>query len=202
LIGKNICWLALLVLVPILVFAGENTGLNLSIDPAKNVGEITRLSNEQDLIRIYGKKNVKRIEVGVGEGEVAEGTILFPNTDKQISIEWKEKFNKPDRFTIYKANSAWRLKQGIRVGDSLEKVKMINNSDFKITGFEWDYPGRTVSWGKGLLPNQLQLDFEPSTNIPWAEFSLVLGDKKYSSKNKVIRKLNLKIRRISIRWDL
>ena len=76
-------------LIPITVLAGTNSNLNLSIDPAKNVGEITKLSTEQDLIRLYGKRNVKRTEIGVGEGEVVKGTILFPDTDKEILIEWK-----------------------------------------------------------------------------------------------------------------
>jgi hypothetical protein len=179
-----------------------DTAQNWVIKPELNVGEITKNSSEQDLIKIYGKKNIKRTEIDVGEGEVVLGTILFPETKKQITIKWKEGFSKPDRITVAHINSTWRLNNGIKIGSTLEEVERLNKGPFKLTGFEWDYPGRTVSWEKGKLPAQIQLDFEYTADIPQEEFIQVLGDRNLSSKNRFIRKMNLKVKTIFIRWDI
>jgi len=196
-------WFGFIIVFSFLSASGfADTTPNWVINPEVNVGKITKNTSEKDLIRIYGKKNVKRIEIGIGEGEVVLGTVLFPETNKQITIEWKENFSNPGRITVAHINSTWRLNSGVKVGSTLEEVEKINEEPFKLTGFEWDYPGRTVSWEKGKLPVQLQLDFDYNADIPQAELVQVLGDGYFSSKNRVIRKMNLKVKTIFIRWGI
>lgn len=176
--------------------------IDLLIKPATNVGAITKTTTEADLKRIYGAKNVQRYEVGVGEGEVVPGTILFPGTKRELTIEWEKAYRNPVRITISKPKSEWSLNSGIKIGSTQEEVEKANGGDFKLTGFEWDYPGRTVSWEKAKLPPQLQLDLDPTVQLPWQEYSKVLGDNFYSTQNKVIRKLKLVVSVIYIRWDI
>ncbi len=185
--------------VPLLVFAGSST--NRTVDPEKYVGAITKKVSEKDLIQLYGKKNVKRFNIAIGEGETVEGTILFRGSKDEISIEWKEKFKKPIRISISHKVSSWKLKSGISIGNTLHKIEGINGKAFKITGFEWDYPGRTTSWEKGKLSPNLQLDFEQQADIPGKELSKVTGDSRFSSQNEIIKKLKLTVKVIYIRWD-
>ena len=46
--------------------------------PNKQVGLINADANEQSIIEAYGKENVVREEVGIGEGETILATIVFP----------------------------------------------------------------------------------------------------------------------------
>ncbi|VAW74049.1 hypothetical protein MNBD_GAMMA12-2731 [hydrothermal vent metagenome] len=186
--------------IPVLIFAVASP--NRIVDPDKYIGAITKNTSEIDLIKLYGKKNVKRIEIGVGEGETVDGTVLFMGSRSEIFIEWKKKFTIPGRVSIHHKNSSWKLKKGIRFGSTLSEVEKINGKPIKITGFEWDYPGRTTSWGKGKLNSNLQLDFEPRADIPGIELSKVSGDGSFSSENKIIKKLKLTVKVIYIRWDL
>jgi hypothetical protein len=173
-----------------------------TIEPKTRVGEISPTSTESDLIKIYGKKNVKRSKIAVGEGELVEGTILFPNTPDEITIEWKEKLKYPERITISHPNTSWKIISGVKIGTTLEQLEVINKSKFKLTGFEWDYPGRTVSWENGILPVQLQLDLSSDTDISFEELNQVSGDGEFSSNNEIIRKMKLRVERIFIRWDI
>lgn len=174
------------------------------IRPAKHAGPITHDTTEQDLIRLYGKDNVKRVDVYIGEGETLPGTVLFPDTPKELTIEWGGLYVAPSRLTITRRDSVWKIDKGIKVGDTLERVEKLNRKAFRLTGFEWDYPGRTVSWEHGKLPVQLQLDFDFDVDMPLPpeEYTKVLGDGDFSSRNPTIRKLKLKVERIFIRWDL
>ena len=184
-----------------MVFTNANAELRWVINPQDSVGKIIKTSSERDLIRIYGSTNVIRSEIYIGEGEVVLGSILYPNTNKQLSIEWKEEFSKPGRISLTQVNSMWRLDNGIAVGSTLDEVEKINGGPFIITGFEWDYPGQTVSWQEGRIPVQLQLGFDYNTNISQDEFLQVLGESHFSSQNKTIRKMNLSVKKIYIRWD-
>ena len=76
-----------------------------------------------------------------------------------------------------------------------------NSTNFKLTGFEWDYPGRTTSWAKGKLSKSLQLDFWTDKKIADSDARKVAGDSEIMSSNRVIQKMKLKVKIIFIRWD-
>lgn len=99
-------------------------------------------------------------------------------------------------------NTKWQTSSGIMIGTSLDEIERINKGIFKLTGFGWDYPGRTVSWGNGVLPIQLQLDLRPGTEVSDDKFMQVLGDGYFESSNEVIKSMNLKVKRIFVRWDI
>ena len=172
------------------------------VAPKTKVGEITRTSSEADLIKIYGKENLKRTSIPLGEGMEIEGTILFPHTNKELTIQWKDNFSQPNIITISTNQTVWKTSSGITIGTTLNEVEKINEDTFKLTGFEWDYPGRTVSWEKGALSTALQIDFESDVSLPWKEYEQVMGSDSFSSDNQIMRKLNLKVTHIHIRWDI
>lgn len=181
--------------------AAASPEIDLIINPNTNVGAIHKNTTEQDLIKLYGKDNVTRHDVDIGEGETVPGTILFPGTRRELTIEWQGPYSKPVRLSVVRTDSEWTLASGVRVGSTLDDIAKANNGMFKLTGFEWDYPGRTVSWEKGKLDQHLQLDLGSDVEVPMKEYTQVLGDTSYRSDNPVIRKMQLKVEAIYIRWD-
>ena len=58
--------------------------VNWTCVPGEKVGLINKDFTEAAIIKAYGKENVKREEISMGEGEVAIATVVFPKTDNEI----------------------------------------------------------------------------------------------------------------------
>ena len=56
------------------------------IVPEKRLGPITRETNEQDLIKLFGAKNVKQTTIDIAEGETQQGTIIFPDDPSKTAL--------------------------------------------------------------------------------------------------------------------
>src|SRR5687767_8039815 len=62
----------------------------LVINPGAGAGDLTSRTSEPQLIRRFGRRNVLRANVPIGQGEQEPGTILFPRDPRQtITILWK-----------------------------------------------------------------------------------------------------------------
>ncbi len=168
------------------------------IDP-QNVGGITPSSTREDVVKIFGSENVEPYDVPVGEGMTVEGTRVYGGTNNQLTIEWKET-GTPERITIGGIGTKWKTREGITVGSGLDDVETANGKPFKLTGFEWDYAGRTVSWEGGKLPKQFQFDFAYTKVVSQAEEAQVIGDRDFSSSHPVMQKKQLRVNMIYVRW--
>lgn len=172
------------------------------IEPATRVGPITRSSSEQDVIAMFGKANVVATDIQVGEGETVPGTTVFAGTANEMEIEWKNDRKNPERITFRQKGSQWKTAEGIAVGMPIDEVARINGRPFLITGFEWDYAGRSISWEGGKLPKELQIDFDPTKEVSATEYEKVIGSEgKFSSSHQVISTMGLVVEAIFVRWD-
>lgn len=198
---KSLIAIVLITSLPIFLSAKDKDGSEWRIDPASKVGKITKTSSEAELVKVYGKENVKKHQIPVGEGTFVAGAILFPGSKNELLIEWKDGRKNPVRITIKTSQGSWWFSNGLKVGNSLDKVEKYNSTAFKLTGFEWDYPGRTTSWEKGKLSKSLQLDFWTDKKIADSDARKVAGDSEFMSSNRVIQKMELKVKTIFIRWD-
>lgn len=169
------------------------------INPLTNVGPITRETSEGDLINLFGVENVEAILIPVGEGETVPGTRLFGGTPNAVDIEWKYSSHSPQRITIRSGGTYWQTSEGLKIGSSLAEVTLVNGRPFDLTGFGWDYPGRTVDWQGGSLVQELQIDFRPTQQIPTDE--VLYGSGPFSSQETAMQKMDLVIEAISVRWD-
>lgn len=176
---------------------------SFQIVPGVKVGAITSRTSEADLRRIYGTKNVRSGEVGLGEGETVPGTILFPNDPRRrLEIAWKNTRAKknPDFVQFAGEKSLWQIAPGIGLGTSLKTLERINGRGFKMLGFQWDYSGTVVSWNGGRLARRfgndgaiVTLRLSPSSYENKAlakDLDAVVGDGEFSSKNKSMQKIN------------
>jgi hypothetical protein len=178
---------------------------SFQIIPGVKAGAVTARTSEADLRKIYGSKNVRSGEIGLGEGETVPGTIIYPNDPrKRLEIAWKNpKLKKnPEFVQFHGEKSFWKIAPGIGLGTSLKALEQINGKGFMLLGFEWDYSGTVVSWNGGKLARRFGKESEivllrlsPQTYNKALEKDLnaVVGDGEFSSKNKSMQKINPKV---------
>jgi len=166
---------------------------NWTCVPGKQVGLITTTSTEGDIIFAYGKENVTRGEIGLGEGIMADGTILFPNTENELFIIWKEDqpFKQIERIRVRKIGTQWKTSEGITVGTPLEDLIKINGKDFKFAGFEWDFAGVVLDWNGGSIDESLKMYLEPTNDE--AIYPDLLGEETFSSSLPKAKEAGLKV---------
>ncbi len=164
-------------------------------------------TSEKSLIGYFGAKNVKRQKVQLGEGETADGTVIYPNDAKRrASFVWKNTKKRDLAETIYVCDtpSLWRLPNQITTGTSLIELEKMNGKPFKMSGFDWDYGGNVLSWNGGKLESALKsksgkvsatLQLVPTSKHYPDE---LIGDREILSSNANMRKLNPTVGTVNI----
>lgn len=170
--------------------------------PNEKVGPIQQKTSEEELIKLFGKESVIRKTVGAGEGVMVAASIVYPNTDNELIIEWEEgkEYQRVSRIRIEKENTQWKTDQGITVGTSLEELIKLNTKDFKFHGFEWDYSGITNNWEDGNINKQLVVFLEAEN--PEAIFPKLLGDEEFSTADPKAKEAKLKVGSMTIYFGL
>lgn len=187
--------------------------VSFQIVPGVKVGAITARTSEADLKKIYGGKNVRAGDIGIGEGETVPGTIVYPNDPrKRIEIAWKDATAKksPDFVQFNGDKSLWTIAPGISLGTSLKALEQFNGKGFVLTGFEWDYAGTVIDWNGGKLARKFGKDnkfailrLSPKTYGNRAlqkDLDAVAGDRDFSSKNKSMQKINPAVYQIIVKF--
>jgi hypothetical protein len=167
--------------------------LNWLCIPNKQVGLIKADADEEDIIAAYGKENVIREEVGIGEGEMVTATIVFPNTPNELIVEWQNEleYKKLSRIRIEKEDSDWKTEEGIKIGTTLDELIEINGKDFNFYGFDWDYGGTTNEWEEGNINSQLTVILEPKN--PKGASQELAGDGVFSSSHPAAKEAELEV---------
>lgn len=170
--------------------------------PNVQVGKITPKSTEEDLIKAYGKARVIRKQVGAGEGEMIDATIILPGSKDELIIEWQEDFlyQRPSRIRIEKEGSQWHTSEDIRIGTTLDQLLAINGKDFNFYGFDWDYGGLANDWDGGKINKQLVVSLNPEN--PEAVYPDLLGEEIYSTTLEKAREAKLKVSSMIIHFGL
>ncbi|HMO41126.1 MAG TPA: hypothetical protein PKC76_16280 [Saprospiraceae bacterium] len=133
------------------------------IVPGERVGIITGETTEETVEDFFGQENVKITSLYMGEEAEREGVVVFPGTENEIEIVWELAANigRPAFVRLNKENSAWKTKQGVRVGMTLEALEAINGQPFTFYGFEWDFGGLVTDWNNGKLSPYLVVALMP-----------------------------------------
>lgn len=176
--------------------------ISFQIIPGVKAGAITARTSEADLRRIYGSRNVRYEDVGIGEGETVPGAMIFPNDPlRRLSIVWKNPKQKknPEYVQFSGDKSLWQTTQGITLGTSLKTLERLNGGGFSLLGFQWDYSGTIVSWKGGRLSRTFGKESELITirlspkydnKALEKDYEAVIGDGEFSSKNKSMQRIN------------
>jgi hypothetical protein len=181
-------------------------GQNWQIVPGRSAGPINKDTSEAQLAALFGRANVRRMTVDVGEGEKRTGTVLFPNDPKKKAyILWRDTETRlhPESVSIRNRNTLWKTDRGITIGTSLRMLERLNGRAFAISGFAWDYEGTVLhsnggkmselgtGSGERIAGRTLLLRLSPSERArKMREYQKVLGDGTFLSNNIAMRRIN------------
>ena len=187
---------------------------NWQIVPGRSVGAINANTSEKELIKIYGRANVRRMAIDVGEGETLPGTVLFPGDPRRkLSILWRDPATRlrPESISITSKTTLWKTDRGITIGTPLTTIEKLNGRAFALTGFAWDYEGTVLHANGGLLTElgtlageditgrTLLLRVAPSAAMRTRpEYERVLGDGSFLSDNADMRKLDPRVYEMTV----
>lgn len=187
----------------------QKTAFVLTAPPDNVPVRISSDTTEQELVKLLGKKNVKRDAIGVGEGETEPGTVIFPGSpNRRIEIIWadQKQHRFPQAVNLYQPNSMWQTSTGLKLGMPLTEIHKSNGKAFKMSGFDWDYGGRVTDWHNGKIEKSLmppgtsialQFNYKQGQKVP-NEF---IGDQAIQSSNPAMLKLNPTVDAIYMTFD-
>jgi hypothetical protein len=91
------------------------------------------------------------------------------------------------------------------------ELERINGRPFVLTGFSYDYEGTVVSWEGGRLEKQfgksgrvilrLSHNYKPVQGLSAEELNSVDGDRYFSSKNRVMQKIDPTVYQIVVEFQ-
>ena len=181
--------------------------LKYEIIPGLRVGKITRQTTRADLVAWYGEANVQEKNF---EQEGLSMLVTHVRVDPHgegLKIIWNELDGKKLPETIFIEGVAWKTKEGIGLGTTLERLEELNGRPFILAGFGWDYSGTVYDFKggrleplKSALTIRLHPGVEYQTVLSEKEYLTVVGDKEISSDNPIMRKLKPEIYQLIMRF--
>jgi len=157
------------------------------------------------LVAEFGDENVVTKQVHAGEGGYETGTVIFPDTEEEVEVLWKDpKLGEGPRIVRTREElGSWETPAGLKIGLDLRSIERINRRPFRLAGFAWDYGGTVASWEGGRLEQPRDatcwLGARLSTGdlgddaALWRAERRVLGSDIYSSGHPSMQLLNPKI---------
>ncbi|MDU0339617.1 hypothetical protein [Bosea rubneri] len=179
--------------------------------PIACTGPFARNADEAALLRAFGKENVRRARIEVGEGEKQPGAIIFPGDSKRrIELIWQDGAKRRRPATIYIREGSGQSVEGpdgmrIAIGTPLAAVEKANGGPFTILGFGWDYAGTATDWRGGKLAKagggcRLLLRFHDTPGADGAALDRVSGDSEFSSGDADIKAVKPVVGEILLSW--
>ena len=91
--------------------------------------------------------------IDVGEGELEDGSVIYPNTPRlTILVLWKDSIGRRHPSSVrLRMGSTQVIYEGISIGTTLKALERLNGRPFQLTGFDFDYSGTVTSWLGGRL---------------------------------------------------
>lgn len=174
------------------------------IRPGEGVGKInmTEFDAYDELILAYGKENVEKTKIMLGEGELKDGFILFKDSSKELECTCCNQAGGIDAVIIRRPGSPWATTDGIRIGTSLDTLVKMNGKPISFLGFGWDYAGQIMDFNGGKLsPLKGRLSIvlgEPDNMEGLEDF---MGDNTFSTKDKRILKRGVRIAELWVKYN-
>lgn len=180
--------------------AAASIGKNFEyvLRPGIGAGPIRMDFDRKKLDSALGKNNVVTADLDMGEGQRVKGVKIFPGTTAEAEIFWHKR--ESQRYIalirISKAGSPWKFRDGLKIGSTMEEVRLMNAGDFNIFGFGWDYGGQVASFNKGNLDRPYQIRkmtaiyFQPThwKDLSEADRKSISGDQWKSTSLPAMKK--------------
>ncbi|MES2849471.1 MAG: hypothetical protein V4685_10480 [Bacteroidota bacterium] len=140
-------------------------------DPAEIMyaDDLLCFTSHEYLVHYFGEENVKKDYYFFSGNELANCSVLFVNTSRQVVFIWRDEVNRRGIDDIlfggqqklksamsggkYVAESDWRFKSGVHPGMTLYELRILNGDDIKF------YGGNSLKSGTVITGNKGKLDF-------------------------------------------
>lgn len=167
--------------------------------------DLLTVKNEAELIAAFGKENVLYDTIWGSEGMFTMGTILFPETEKEVQIIWEDSVNNSGIISLeisamyqegYIYKSYWKTKDGISIGTTLKEIEKINGTAFNFLGVGWDYGGNVTSFQGGKLDSAnlgITLDAVLDEKMDEDAYGKISGDVELSSNSSDVAVFTFKV---------
>lgn len=173
----------------------------------QTLGSLNEVLDCQTLVGLhlkYGAENVINDTSWVIGDDTLRGSIIFPNSKKQVFVYFHDA-NIID-VTIKGESADWKTNSGLYLGMTLTEVQAINSKNFTISGFNWVHGGSVVSWEGGKLTGDSSIShlavFSNVSNehkeISNEAYKLISGEAEFDIRHPDIQNLNPKLDLISI----
>ena len=172
------------------------------IVPGKSFGAITGRTTLQDLIRLYGRKNVRvgMLQPPHGDFPKQRGAVIFKNSPREIEVYFRERTNRVERVVVSRNNSAWRTKQGLRTGIGLARLERILGGPFPISSFGRDGGGSILRPRKPGAIRGLYIRLSYPEKVSQADARRMSSGKPFMSNDPAARRARLRV--TVIWWDV
>lgn len=167
-------------------------------------GPIVESTSRADLVATFGAEHLRDEEIELGEGETAEGTVIYPDDpSRRVEVVWASPTRRNRVASVRLSEpSDWSL-EGLTTGMSLREVERINGRPFSLYGFEWDYSGTTASWNGGKLDSsgacRLLARFRPADDSGSGHD--LAGEETFASGDPRMQELNPTIYELLLMFD-
>ena len=182
----------------------------LWLDPAGAQSAITASTSEAELIQRFGATHVRRAEISLAEGEVADGTMLFPDdSTRRMEIVWRDSAARarPDFVRVGGGSSRWMVTPGVRLGTTVAELERMNGGPFVLSGADpntgafivlsWK-GGRLEGLSKGAARVWIQLNAPETGATTSAEPDAEPNEREHASDDPLVRSLNLRVDEITL----
>ena len=168
--------------------------------PTQILDEVLACGDLKGLTAKYGPSNVVADTNWVMGDDTLQGSIIFPNSTKQVYVYYRE--GQIVDVTIHGEVSEWKTNSGLYLGLPLKEVQKLNDKNFTLSGFNWAHGGEVVSWEGGKLANVHLATFSNSKNqhdgLSDAEYAQISGQTEFDVRHEDIQKLNPALDMISL----
>jgi hypothetical protein len=176
------------------------------IVPGKSVGKITKQTDRQGLVEIFGKSNVEDFTEhgpeGIGESPATRVKI---GGKESLRVIWQNDTRKKiGSIAVY--DSQWHLADGLAVDMTVAALEQ-KFGQFSFYGFGWDYGGTVISENNAKLDQYrkqskinfiLGLPHERCQQFP-ADCRAVSGDSTFETDNPHLNSLKPRIEVLYVR---
>lgn len=131
--------------------------------------DLLAFTSHEYLVHYFGEENVKKDYYLFSGNDLANCSVLFVNTSRQVVFIWKDEVNRKEIVDIlfgsqqklrstaqsdkFVAESDWRFKSGVHPGMTLYELRILNGDDIQF------YGGNSLKYGTVITGNKGKLDF-------------------------------------------
>lgn len=193
---------------------GDSTVKNATL-PGENfyLEDLLTIKSEAELKQKFGAAHVKFDTIWGAEGNFGFGTYLDKGTKDEVQLIWKDSTRTSGVSTAIAVSffekdgnsnfdNKWSSSKGVKLGMTTDNLEKLNGKAFLFSGFGWDYGGQVIDWQKGKLdetPMGIELtEGLNGNNLSESDGNEILGDRDVRSDNKVVKKMQPRVYRISV----